>query len=194
MVRKIEAEDIEREGAERVLGGVDGILVPGGFGYRGIPGKIEAIRFARERGIPFFGICLGLQCAVIEFARNVVGLDDANTTEIDRNCRHPVVCLLDEQYNITDMGGTMRLGQYPCALAEGSRAHAAYGSHADPRAAPAPLRVQQPVPPAVRGARHGVHAAPARTASWSRWSSCRTIRGSWRCSATRSSSRSRRRS
>ena len=78
--------------------------------------------------IPFFGICLGLQCAVIEFARNVVGLEDANTTEIDHNCPHPVVCLLDEQYHITDMGGTMRLGLYPCQLAEGSRAQPAYGS------------------------------------------------------------------
>src|SRR5262245_58266119 len=97
LVRKVEAEEIEREGAERVLGGVDGLLVPGGFGYRGIPGKIEAIRYAREKGVPFFGICLGLQCAVIEFARNVVGLADANTTEIERDCRHPVVCLLGEQ-------------------------------------------------------------------------------------------------
>jgi CTP synthase len=78
--------------------------------------------------VPFFGICLGLQCAVIEFARNVIGLADANTTEIDRNCRHPVVCLLDEQYDITHLGGTMRLGSYPCALQEGSRAHKAYGS------------------------------------------------------------------
>jgi CTP synthase len=127
VVRKVEAEDIEREGAERVLGGVDGILVPGGFGYRGIAGKIEAIRFARERGVPFFGICLGLQCAVIEFARNAVGLEDANSTEMDSNCRHPVVCLLDEQYDITQMGGTMRLGLYPCALAEGSRIYQAYG-------------------------------------------------------------------
>jgi CTP synthase len=127
-VRKIEAEDIEHEGAERVLGGVDGVLVPGGFGYRGIPGKIEAVRFARERGIPFFGICLGLQCAVIEFARNVVGLEDANTTEIDPSCRHPVVCLLDAQFSITRLGGTMRLGNYPCLLAEGSKARAAYGA------------------------------------------------------------------
>ncbi len=126
LVRRVEAEDIEREGAERVLSGVDGILVPGGFGYRGIAGKIEAIRFARERGVPFFGICLGLQCAVIEFARNVVGLTDANTTENERNCQHPVVCLLNDQYSITDMGGTMRLGLYPCALQEGSRAHEAY--------------------------------------------------------------------
>ena len=128
VVRRVEAEDIEREGAERVLSGVDGILVPGGFGYRGIAGKIEAIRFARERGVPFFGICLGLQCAVIEFARNVVGLADANTTENERNCQHPVVCLLNDQYSITDMGGTMRLGKYPCALQEGSRALEAYGS------------------------------------------------------------------
>ncbi len=128
LVRKVEAEEVEREGAERVLSGVDGVLVPGGFGDRGIAGKIEAIRFARERQIPFFGICLGLQCATIEFARNVAGLADANTTEIERNCRHPVVCMLDEQYHITDLGGTMRLGSYPCALVEGSRAHRCYGS------------------------------------------------------------------
>jgi CTP synthase len=128
VVRRLESEEIEREGPEKVLGGVDGLLVPGGFGYRGIPGKIEAIRFARERGVPFFGICLGLQCAVIEFARNVVGLEDANTTEIEPNARHPVVCLLNEQYQVTQMGGTMRLGKYDCKLVEGSKAHQAYGA------------------------------------------------------------------
>src|SRR3954447_10377599 len=128
VLRKVESEEVEREGAENVLGGVDGILVPGGFGYRGIGGKVEAIRFARERQVPFFGICLGLQCAVLEFARNVLGLPDANTTEIDKDCRHPVVCLLDEQYDITHLGGTMRLGTYPCTLAEGSLAQRAYGS------------------------------------------------------------------
>jgi CTP synthase len=135
VIRRVESEEVEREGAERVLSGVDGILVPGGFGYRGVGGKVEAIRYARERGVPFFGICLGLQCAVIEFARNVVGLGDANTTEIDSNCRHPVVCLLDDQYEFvrpaegnTHLGGTMRLGLYPCALLEGSRAQAAYGA------------------------------------------------------------------
>src|SRR5262245_28593749 len=128
LVRKVEAEEVEREGADRVLSGVDGVLVPGGFGYRGIPGKLEAIRFAREREVPFFGICLGLQCAVIEFARNVVRLEDANTTEIDPNCRHPVVCLMDDQYEVTHLGGTMRLGAYPCHLREGSRAHEAYGA------------------------------------------------------------------
>jgi CTP synthase len=128
LVRRVEAEDLEHEGAERILSGVDGLLVPGGFGYRGIPGKIEGIRYARERAVPFFGICLGLQCAVIEFARNVLCLKDAHTTEVEPNCPHPVVCLLDEQYHITSMGGTMRLGAYPCALLPDSRAHRAYGS------------------------------------------------------------------
>jgi CTP synthase len=128
LVRRIEAEDIEADGAEQALSGIDGILVPGGFGHRGIAGKIEAIRYARERQIPYFGICLGLQCAVIEFGRNVVGLADANTTENEPGCRHPVVCLLDDQYAITHLGGTMRLGSYPCKLIEGSRAHQAYGS------------------------------------------------------------------
>lgn len=128
VIRKVEAEEVEREGAERALSGVDGILVPGGFDYRGGEGKIEAIRYARERQVPFFGICLGLQCAVIEFARNVVGLTDANSTEFDPKCAHPVVCLLDEQRSITQVGGTMRLGSYPCELAAGSKAQQAYGA------------------------------------------------------------------
>jgi CTP synthase len=127
VVRRIEAEEIEREGAERVLSGLDGIVVPGGFDYRGSQGKIEAIRYARERQVPFLGICLGLQCAVIEFARNVVGLADANSTEFDRDCQYPVVCMLDEQYAVVDKGGTMRLGSYPCQLVEGSKAQQAYG-------------------------------------------------------------------
>jgi CTP synthase len=128
VVRKIEAEEIEREGAERILSGLDGVLVPGGFDYRGSSGKIDAIRYARERKIPFFGICLGLQCAVIEFARNVVGLADANSTEFDRNTPYPVVGMLDEQFSITDKGGSMRLGKYPCILKEGSLAQQAYQS------------------------------------------------------------------
>ncbi len=127
-IRKVESEEIEAEGPEGVLSGVDGLLVPGGFGYRGIPGKIEAVRHARERRVPFLGLCLGLQCAVIEFARDVVGLKDANTTETDPDCRYPVVCLLNDQYSITHKGGTMRLGSFPCSLAEGSRAREAYGS------------------------------------------------------------------
>ena len=114
------------EGAAKLLGGVDGLLVPGGFDKRGIEGKIEAIRFARENGLPFFGICLGLQCATIEFARNVVGLADANSTEFNQATPHPVVCLLDAQRKITQIGGTMRLGAFDCRLAPGSRAHAAF--------------------------------------------------------------------
>ena len=128
LVRKIEAEELENNGPDAALAGLDGILVPGGFGYRGINGKVEAIRYAREKGIPFFGICLGLQCAVIEFARNVAKLDRANSTEIDPDSPHPVVCLLDAQQSITNMGGTMRLGSYPCTLKAPSRAREAYGS------------------------------------------------------------------
>jgi CTP synthase len=127
VIRKIEAEEIEKEGPKHSLEGVDGILVPGGFGYRGIEGKLEAVHHARDRRLPFFGICLGLQCGVIEFARNVMGMADANSTEMDKETGHPVVCLLDEQYDITEMGGTMRLGSYPCRLVEGSKAHQAYG-------------------------------------------------------------------
>jgi len=128
VVRRVDSEEIQVEGPERMLSGVDGILVPGGFGHRGIEGKIEAIRFARTKGIPFFGICLGMQCATIEFARNVLGLADANSSEFDHKTQHPVICLLDEQREISDKGGTMRLGAYPCVLKPGSRAHAAYGT------------------------------------------------------------------
>jgi CTP synthase len=125
-VGRIQAEDVEREGPERLLAGYDGILVPGGFGERGIEGKVDAIRFARERGIPLFGICLGLQCAVIEFARNVVGLEGAHSTEFDKDTPHPAICLLDEQQQVVDMGGTMRLGAQPTDLEPGSRAADCY--------------------------------------------------------------------
>jgi CTP synthase len=126
-IRKVEAEDVERLGAEQALAGADGVLVPGGFGYRGIAGKVTAVRHAREKKVPYFGICLGLQCAVIEFARDVLGLPGANSTEFDRNCADPVVCLLDEQHEVTNLGGTMRLGAYPQHLTDGSLAHRAYG-------------------------------------------------------------------
>ncbi|MEQ8787008.1 MAG: CTP synthase [Pirellulaceae bacterium] len=126
-IGRIQSEEIEREGPERLLAGYDGVLVPGGFGERGIEGKVEAIRFARDRGIPFFGICLGMQCAAIEFARNVVDLPGAHSTEFDKNTAHPVICLLDEQKNITNMGGTMRLGTQPTSLAEGSHSLECYG-------------------------------------------------------------------
>jgi CTP synthase len=127
-VGRIHSEAVEREGPERLLAGYDGLLIPGGFGERGIDGKVEAIRWARERGVPFLGICLGMQCAVIEFARNVAGLERANSTEFDRESEHPVICLLDEQRNITQKGGTMRLGSEECHLAADSLAAAAYGT------------------------------------------------------------------
>ncbi len=127
-IQRIQSESIESEGPERLLAGHDGLLVPGGFGERGIEGKVDAIRFARERGIPFFGICLGLQCAVIEFARHVAGLEEANSSEFDRETQHPVICLLDEQRNITKKGGTMRLGAQPCVLSDDSRSRSLYGS------------------------------------------------------------------
>ena len=123
---RVEAETVERDGAETALAGADGLLVPGGFDKRGIPGKIAAIRHARETGLPFFGICLGLQCATIEFARNVAGLEGANSTEFARDTPHPVVALLDAQRKVTQLGGTMRLGAYPCRLLPGTKARAAY--------------------------------------------------------------------
>ncbi len=125
-IQRVHSEAVEREGPERLLSAVDGVLVPGGFGERGIEGKIDAIRFARQRGIPFFGICLGMQCAVIEYARNMVDLGGAHSTEFDKNNPHPVICLLDEQKTITDKGGTMRLGAHPAKLAAASRAAQCY--------------------------------------------------------------------
>jgi len=126
VVRPVDAEKIERDGPKDHLHDVDGILVPGGFGSRGIEGKIAAIAFAREELIPFFGICLGMQCAVIEFARNVCGLAGANSREFDLNSPHPVIDLMEGQRGITNLGGTMRLGAYPCHLARPSRAFDAY--------------------------------------------------------------------
>ncbi len=125
-IGRVRSEEIEREGAERLLTGYDGILVPGGFGERGIEGKIEAIRLARERSVPFFGICLGMQCAVIEFARHVLELPGAHSSEFDKNTDHPVICLLDEQRNVIDKGGTMRLGAQPTVLDDSSRVAACY--------------------------------------------------------------------
>ena len=127
-VQPIKSEDVEREGAERLLAGFDALIVPGGFGERGVEGKVEAIRFARERHLPFLGICLGMQCAVIDFARAVAGLADAHSTEFDRDTPHPVICLMEEQQGVVHKGGTMRLGAQPCVLATGSRSAAAYGS------------------------------------------------------------------
>ena len=116
-----------RERAEQILSGVDGLLVPGGFGVRGVEGMVEAIRAARDTGLPFFGICLGMQTAIIEFARNVCGLDDSHSSEFAPECDNPVISLMESQQHVTDMGGTMRLGAYPCRLTRGSRAAEIYG-------------------------------------------------------------------
>lgn len=126
-IRMVESEDIQRSGAEERLAGVSGLLVPGGFGDRGIAGMIEAITNARTRRIPFFGICLGMQCAVIEFARHACGWPDAHSTEFEPATTAPVIDLMSDQRAVTEKGGTMRLGGYPCAIAPGTRAAHAYG-------------------------------------------------------------------
>jgi CTP synthase len=123
----IDSAQIDPEDPGKSLAECDGILVPGGFGERGTEGKIAAIRYARENGVPFFGICLGLQLATIEFARHVLGLHDAASREFDPAAGQPVIDFLDEQRNVTDKGGTMRLGAFPCDLAEGSLARRIYG-------------------------------------------------------------------
>lgn len=125
-IKKIDSEDIEKEGPQKLLKDVAGLLVPGGFGYRGIEGKIEAIEYARVNKIPFFGLCLGMQCAVIELARNACGLKKANSTEFNKKSPYPVISLLEEQEGIKDMGGTMRLGSYPCKIKPGTKAFQAY--------------------------------------------------------------------
>lgn len=120
-----ECTDIEK--AKEILSDVDGLVVPGGFGIRGIEGKLNAIRYARENNLPFLGLCLGMQCAVIEYARNVVGLKDANSMEFNEGTPYPVIDIMLEQKNIEEMGGTMRLGKYDCVLTKGTKAHEAYG-------------------------------------------------------------------
>ncbi len=125
-IKRVESENIEKHGPEKYLKDVNGLLVPGGFGGRGIEGKVKAIRYVRENGIPFFGICLGMQCATIEFARNVCGLEKANSTEFDKNAANPVISLLEEQRKVTQMGGTMRLGKSPCRIKKGTKTYEAY--------------------------------------------------------------------
>lgn len=124
----VNSEKITRENVAEKLAGMSGILVAPGFGNRGIEGKIETVRYARENKVPFFGICLGMQCAVIEFARNVLGLENANSSEMESATKYPVIDLMEDQKGVTAKGGTMRLGGYACTLAEGSHAAAAYGT------------------------------------------------------------------
>ena len=128
ILRYIDSEELAKQGPDAMLEGADGILVPGGFGNRGGEGKIEAVRYAREHGVPFFGICLGLQVAVIEFARHVCGLENATSIEFDKDAEHPVIHLMPSQHAVTKKGGSMRLGAYPCALTPGSLAARVYGA------------------------------------------------------------------
>ena len=123
----IQSEDITEENVHEYLKEADGILVPGGFGDRGVEGKITTIKYARENKVPFFGICLGMQLAAVEFARNVCGLTGAHSSELDPNTPYPIINLLPDQENVVEMGGTLRLGSYPCTLTEGSQAHKEYG-------------------------------------------------------------------
>ena len=127
-IKWVNSEMVTDENAAAHFADCAGILVPGGFGSRGIEGKISAVRYAREHKIPFLGICLGMQMAVIELARHAAGLEGAHSSELDPSTKHPVIGLMQDQVGVTDMGGTMRLGSYPCALLEGSRAAAAYGA------------------------------------------------------------------
>ena len=126
-IKWIPSEDLNEENADELLHDVSGILVPGGFGDRGIDGKITAIRYAREHGIPFLGLCLGMQLAIVEFARHVCGFNDAHSIELDPQTTHPVIHLMPEQDGIEDIGGTLRLGSYPCVLDKDSKAYELYG-------------------------------------------------------------------
>jgi CTP synthase len=127
-IRKVSAEQVYNDGADKLLAGVDGILVPGGFGERGFEGKIASIRYARAQRLPFFGICYGMQAAVVEYARSELGIQDATTTEYDPNANSPLIALMEEQKRTNEKGGTMRLGAFECALKEGTNSHRAYGS------------------------------------------------------------------
>jgi CTP synthase len=128
-VKWIHSEKLNRENIQEELEGLDGILVAPGFGSRGIEGKIEAIKYVREHKIPFFGICLGMQCAVIEYARNVLGLKDAHSIEMNENTNDPVISMMEEQKKIKNKGGTMRLGSYTCDLKKGTKAALIYGKN-----------------------------------------------------------------
>ena len=122
----VHSSELEKDRGWEIVQAADGILVPGGFGSRGIEGKIKAIRYARENKVPYLGLCLGMQLMVVEFARHLLGSDDPNSTEFDRSTRYPVIDLMPDQRSIADMGGTMRLGLYPCQLEPGTRAADAY--------------------------------------------------------------------
>ncbi len=146
-IRWVDSETVTDENAAELLAGADGVLVPGGFGDRGIEGKIAAVRYARESRVPFLGICLGMQMAVVEYARHVCGWADAHSSELDPATTHPVIDLMPDQRGVTAKGGTMRLGAYPCRGHRGGHLHlSGLWRRGDRRAAPPPLRVQQRIP------------------------------------------------
>ncbi len=152
------------ETVDEPLSGVSGILVPGGFGSRGIDGKLLAIQYAREHKVPFLGLCLGMQLAIVEFARHAAGLAGAHSAELDPDTPYPVIHLMPEQNGVENLGGTLRLGSYPCVLAPGSKAAALYGAGTIHGAAPSPLRGQQRLPGGAAGARPGLlRPVPRRT-------------------------------
>ena len=126
-IKWVDSETVNEGNVSEILGDVSGILVPGGFGSRGIDGKLLAIRYAREKKIPYLGLCLGMQLAIVEFVRDVVGLTDAHSVELDPSTHYPVIHLMPEQDGVKDIGGTLRLGSYPCVLDQGSKAYQLYG-------------------------------------------------------------------
>ena len=127
-IKWVDSEDVTDENAADIFSDVSGILVPGGFGSRGVEGKIAAARYARENGLPYLGLCLGMQVAIVEFARHVCGYNDAHSIELDPNTTHPVIALMPDQNGVEDIGGTLRLGSYPCILDKSSRAYGVYGT------------------------------------------------------------------
>ena len=200
-VHYIESTDIEKPTVSAALAGMDAILVPGGFGERGIEGKIQAVRYAREHGMPYLGICLGMQLAIIEYGRHVLKLADAHSTEFNRATAHrghradhrvagPGARRQQTRDEGSALGGTMRLGAQEVLLQAGSLARELYGRDADRGAPSAPLRVQQQLSGRLSRARACGSRASRRT-GWSRSSSCRAIPGSWLRSSTPSSPRPR---
>lgn len=129
-IKWVDSELVTKENVAEILGDVSGILVPGGFGDRGIEGMIEAITYARENKIPYLGLCLGMQFTIVEFVRNVVGYPDANSSEFNPSSSHQVIHIMPDQNGVTDLGGTLRLGSYPCVLDKSSKAYQLYGTDA----------------------------------------------------------------
>ena len=170
-VRWVDSETLTAENVDERLAGAAGVLVPGGFGHRGIEGKVLAAHWARDTGLPYLGLCLGLQCAVIEFAREILETKDVNSTEFDMFTANPVIDFMPDQRDLEDKGGTMRLGLYPAKLLAGSKARAGLRRRGHLRAPPPPLRGQQPLPRDARGAPGCCCRASRPTAgSWRSWS------------------------